>query len=62
MKDFLHNLDNHVDDILKVNLIGLAAFAASWTDLDHALRTFGLLAALVYTIVKIVQAIKDLKK
>jgi hypothetical protein len=62
MKDFLHNLDAHLDDILKVNLIGLAAFAASWTDIDHMLRTLGLVAALVYTVVKIVQAVRDLKK
>lgn len=62
MKDFLHNLETHIDDIVKVNLIGLAAFAVSWTDLDHALRTLGLMAALVYTCFKIAQAVRDLKK
>lgn len=62
MKDFFHHLENHIDDITKVNFIGLAAFVVSWTDLDHALRTLGLVAALVYTVVKIVQAVKDLKR
>jgi hypothetical protein len=62
MKDFLHNLETYIDDILKVNVIGAAAFIISWTDIDHALRTLGLVAALVYTSVKIVQALADLKK
>ena len=62
MKDFLRELESHIDDIFKVNAIGLTAFAVSWTDLDHALRTLGLVAALVYTSVKIVQALRDLKK
>lgn len=62
MKDFFNHLDGHLDDIVKVNLIGLAAFAASWTDIDHALRTLGLVAALVYTIFKIAQTIKEISK
>jgi hypothetical protein len=62
MKDFFHNLEAHIDDIVKVNFVGLTAFAVSWTEMDHALRTLGLIAALVYTCTKIVQALKDLKK
>jgi len=61
MKDFFHHLETHIEDICKVNLIGLAAFAVSWTDIDHAIRTLGLVAALVYTCIKIVQAVRDLK-
>lgn len=62
MKDFLQHLDVHLDDILKVNTIGALAFIVSWSDFDHWLRTLGLVAALVYTSVKIAQALKDLKK
>ena len=62
MKDFLQHLDVHVDDILKVNTIGALAFIVSWSDFDHWLRTLGLVAALVYTSVKILQSLKDLKK
>jgi hypothetical protein len=62
MRDFLQHLDVHIDDILKVNTIGALAFIVSWSDFDHWLRTLGLVAALVYTSVKILQALKDLKK
>jgi hypothetical protein len=62
MRDFLQHLDVHIDDILKVNTIGALAFIVSWSDFDHWLRTLGLVSALVYTSVKILQALKDLKK
>lgn len=62
MKDFFNSLETYIDDIVKVNVIGAVAFIVSWTDLDHALRTLGLVAALIYTVVKIVQAVKDLKE
>lgn len=62
IRNFLQQLDTHVDDILKVNTIGAVAFVVSWSDFDHWIRTLGLVAALVYTICKIAQAIKDLKR
>ena len=62
MKDFLQHLEAQIDDILKVNTIGALAFIVSWSDFDHWLRTLGLLLAIVYTSVKIAQAIKDLRK
>jgi hypothetical protein len=62
MKNFLHHLDVHVDEIVKVNAVGALAFFVSWSDFDHWLRTLGLIAALCYTSVKIAQAVKDLKK
>jgi hypothetical protein len=62
MKDFFLHLDGKVDEIVKVNAIGALAFIVSWSDFDHWLRTFGLIAALIYTVLKIAQTIKDMKK
>ena len=62
MKDFFFHLDGKLDEIVKVNAIGALAFIVSWSDFDHWLRTFGLIAALVYTVLKIAQTIKDMKK
>lgn len=62
MKDFFLHLDGKLDEIVKVNAIGALAMAISWSDFDHWLRTFGLIAALIYTILKIAQTIKDMKK
>jgi len=62
IREFLANLDGKIDDIVKVNAVGAAAFLVSWSDFDHWLRTLGLIAALVYTGLKIVQTIKDMKK
>jgi hypothetical protein len=62
IREFLNHFDSKIDDIVKVNAIGAVAFAVSWSDFDHWLRTFGLIAALVYTVLKITQTIKELKK
>jgi hypothetical protein len=62
MKDFFLHLDGKLDEIIKVNAIGALAMAISWSDFDHWLRTFGLVAALIYTLLKIAQTIKDMKK
>jgi hypothetical protein len=62
IREFLANLDGKIDDIVKVNAVGAAAFLVSWSDFDHWLRTFGLIAALIYTGLKIAQTIKDMKK
>jgi len=62
MRSFFLTLDGKIDEIVKVNAIGAAAFIVSWSDFDHWLRTLGLIAALVYTGLKIAQTIKDMKK
>lgn len=62
MRAFLSSLDGKIDDIVKVNAIGAAAFIVSWSDFDHYLRTMGLVAALVYTCCKIYQALKEIRK
>jgi len=62
MKDFFLHLDGKLDEIVKVNAIGALAMAISWSDFDHWLRTFGLIAALIYTVLKIAQTIREIKK
>ena len=62
MREFISNLDGKIDDIVKVNAIGAVAFIVSWSDFDHWLRTLGLIAALVYTGLKIAQTIKEIRK
>jgi hypothetical protein len=62
MRDFIQHLDSKIDDIIKVNAIGAFAFIVSWSDFDHWLRTLGLIAALVYTGLKIAQTIKEIRK
>jgi hypothetical protein len=62
IRQFLTNLDGKLDDIVKVNAIGAAAFIVSWSDFDHWLRTLGLIAALIYTGLKIAQTVKEIRK
>ena len=62
MREFISNLDGKIDDIVKVNAVGAVAFIVSWSDFDHWLRTLGLIAALVYTGLKIAQTIKEIRK
>jgi len=62
MRDFIQQLDTKVDDIIKVNAVGALAFVVSWSDFDHWLRTLGLIAALIYTGLKIVQTVKEIRK
>jgi hypothetical protein len=62
MKEFLVQFDSKLDEIVKVNAIGALAMAISWSDFDHWLRTFGLIAALIYTVLKIAQTIREIRK
>ena len=55
-------LDAHLEDVTKVGVINFAAFAVSMTDVSDWLRLAGLAAALVYTCLKIVQTVIDLRK
>jgi len=60
--EFIAALDGKMDDIIKVNAIGATAFIVSWSDFDQWFRTLGLVAATVYTLLKIVQTIKEILK
>jgi hypothetical protein len=62
MRTFLSSLDGKLDDIVKVNTVGAVAFIVSWSDFDHWFRTLGLIAALIYTIIKIIQSVKEMQK
>jgi hypothetical protein len=62
IRAFLSSLDGKLDDIVKVNAVGAVAFIVSWSDFDHWLRTLGLIAALIYTGLKIAQTIKEIRK
>ena len=62
IRQFLSSLDGKIDDIVKVNAVGAVAFVVSWSEFDHWLRTLGLVAALVYTGLKIAQTIKEIRK
>jgi len=55
-------LDHHLEDVTKVGIINFAAFAVSMSDVSEWLRLAGLAAALIYTCLKIVQTVRDLKK
>ena len=55
-------LDQHIEDVIKVSFINFAAFAVSMSDFDQWLRLAGLLAALIYTCLKIVQTVQELRK
>jgi hypothetical protein len=56
-----HMLERNVDELVKVNFVNLAALAVSWSEFDQWIRTAGLVAALVYTIVKTVQTVQEIK-
>ena len=51
----------HIDDIVKVNLINALALVVSISDFETSVRIFSCAAAGVYTIVKIVQTVQDIK-
>lgn len=51
----------HIDDMLKVNFINVLAFVVSISDFEIYVRIFSMCAAAVYTIVKIVQTVQDIR-
>jgi hypothetical protein len=51
----------HIDDIVKVNLINALALVVSISDFETSVRIFSCAAAGVYTIVKIVQTVQDIR-
>lgn len=54
-------MDN-LEDISKVSAINLAAFVLSFSEFEALLRVGGLLAAFIYTCMKIVQLFNNWKK
>jgi len=61
-QDFWLMLEQHIDDMLKVNFVNFAAFAVSMSDFSEWIRVLLLTASLVYTIVKIAQTIQEMKR
>lgn len=59
---FSHMLDQHLEDIAKVNFVNLAAFAVSISEFSEVVKLLVLIASLVYTIAKIVETIKNIRK
>ena len=55
-------LERNIDEMLKVNFMNLAAIAVSLSDFDQWIRTAGMVAAFIYTVVKIVQTIQEMRK
>lgn len=51
----------HIDDLVKVNMINALAIAVSISDFETSVRIFSCAAAGVYTIVKIVQTVQDIR-
>jgi len=51
----------HIDDLVKVNLINALALVVSISDFETSVRIFSCAAAGIYTIVKIVQTVQDIK-
>jgi len=49
---------NHLEELAKVGIINVAAYAISFSDIETFLRIGGLLVAFIYTCLKIIQLIK----
>ena len=55
-------LDHHLEEIFKVNFVNVAAFVVSFGEFSDFLRTVVMLASLAYTVVKTIEAVKNLRK
>jgi hypothetical protein len=53
--------ESHIDDLVKVNFINALALVVSISDFEASVRIFSMCAAAVYTIVKIVQTVQDIR-
>jgi hypothetical protein len=51
----------HIDDLVKVNFINALALVVSISDFEASVRVFSMCAAAVYTIVKIVQTVQEMR-
>jgi hypothetical protein len=54
--------DRHIDEIAHVNFVNVAAIAVSFADFEQWLRVLLLLASLVYTVMKIIDWVKNRAK
>jgi len=61
-QDFSLMLEQHIDDMLKVNFVNFAAFAVSMSDFSEWVRVLLLTASLVYTICKIAQTVQEMRR
>lgn len=59
---FLPMLERNIEDVAKVGFVNFAAFAVSMSEFDNWLRLAGLVAALVYTCLKIVQTVQEITR
>jgi len=50
---------DHLEELTKVGVINVTAFIISLSDLESFLRLGGLFFAFIYTVLKIVQLIKN---
>ena len=55
-------LENNIDELVKVNFVNIAALAISVSEFSDYVRCASMLAALLYTIVKTVQTIQEMRK
>ena len=53
-------LERHIDDLVKVNIVNIAAIVVSLSDFEQWIRCAGMVAALIYTITKIVQTVQEI--
>lgn len=53
---------NHLEELIKVGSINIAAFIISLSDLEEFLRVGGLFMAFLYTSLKVVQLIRNWNK
>ena len=54
-------LERNIDEMLKVNFVNLAAFAVSISEFSDIVKLLVMVASLVYTVVKIVQTIQEIR-
>lgn len=57
---FWRMLNRHSQE-LKVGIVNLAAAVISFSDFEQAIRLLGMIAALIYTVVKIIQTVKEIR-
>jgi len=54
-------LDRNIEEMLRVNFVNLAAFVVSISDFSEVIKLLVMVASLVYTVVKIVQTVQEIK-
>ena len=54
-------LDRNIEEMLKVNFVNLAAFVVSISEFSEAIKLLVMIASLVYTVVKIIQTVQEIK-